>query len=101
MDLGELNVSLFDPWYNLMIHHSLPLISQLGSPLFHFAVHLRPLYQDTLLWFFILQKCCMLWVDLMGLVSQHFLEFVGFRDTQKIGNPPPPQKKKKKKQYES
>ena len=68
MDLGDLNVLLFDLWYNL--NHSLPLISGLDFPLFRFAAYLRLLYQDIVLWFFILQRCCMLWVDLMGRVSQ-------------------------------
>jgi hypothetical protein len=67
MDLGDLNVLLFDLWYNL--NHSLPLMSRLDSPLFRFAAHLRLLYQGIVLWFFILQRCCMLWVDLMGRVS--------------------------------
>ena len=70
MDLGDLNVLLFDLWYNL--NHSLPLISGLDFPLFRFAAYLRLLYQDIVLWFFILQRCCMLWVDLMGRVSQNF-----------------------------
>ena len=70
MYLGDLNGSLFDPWH--ILNHFLPLISRLGSPIFRFVVYLHLLYQDTLLWFSILLKCCMLWVDLMGQVSSTF-----------------------------
>lgn len=59
MYLGDLNASLFGPWY-ILNQCSLPVIFRLGSLLLHFAVYLRPLYQDILLWFSILRKCCML-----------------------------------------